>query len=348
MKVLKFVPMMQAQGCRVILYGPDEIECEPDEHVVITTEADRLRWGYGGPTGYDTTKPFEWDQAQPYWFESSQKAIDAMRARVQQRDFLCLITSTQGLIADAVAGPKWNSPITVEWGVGYEGVDMRSWAAYESYAWMHHVYGLRRIVNGRAYDQVIPNFFDASQFSVPKKPSGDYLLYLGRVIQRKGPHIAAEIAKRVGLPLIVAGPGATFVTEGRIEGADDVIIEGDVHYVGPVGFQQRNELMGNAAATIVPTIYVEPFGGVAVEAMLAGSPVIASDWGSFTEIVTPDVGGRFHTLAQGVHAFKESRNLDRKKIRKRAMSRFSLEAVGPMFTRWFDQLDGLWGKGWYE
>ena len=70
-KVSKFVPMMRAQGCRVILYGPDEIEVEPDEHVVISTEADRLRWGYGGPTGYDTTKPFLWDNSQPYWFEAN-------------------------------------------------------------------------------------------------------------------------------------------------------------------------------------------------------------------------------------------------------------------------------------
>ena len=68
--------MMQAEGCRVILYGPDEIECSPDEHIVISTEADRLRWGYGGPTGYDTTKPFLWDAGQPYWFESGVRAID--------------------------------------------------------------------------------------------------------------------------------------------------------------------------------------------------------------------------------------------------------------------------------
>ena len=347
MKILKAVPMWQAQGCRVVLYGPDEIECEPDEHVVISTEADRLRWGYGGPSGYDTTKPFLWDASAPYWFESSVRTIDAMRERVQPRDFLCLITSTQASIADAIAGPRWNNPITVEWGVGYEGVDERSWHAYESYAWMHHVYGLRKIVNGRAFDQVIPNFFDASQFSVPRKPSGDYLLYLGRVILRKGPHIAAELAKRVGLPLVVAGPGG-FWKEGVLHGVDGVVIEGDIEYVGAVGYAKRNELMGNAAATIVPTLYIEPFGGVAVEAMLAGSPVIASDWGSFTEIVTPEVGFRFRTLAQGASAVKQAKNLDRKKIRDSARRRFSQEAVGPMFSHWFDQLDSLWDRGWYQ
>jgi len=349
-KALKFIPMMREQGCHVTLYGPDEIECDPDEHVVITTEADRLRWGYGGPKGYDTTKPFLWTTDAPYWFEANTRAIDAMRERVRQRDYVCLATSTQGPIADAICGPQWNNPIAVEYGIGYEGVDMRAFHAYESYAWMHHVYGKRDIVNGRAYDQVIPNFFDASQFSVAKKPANDYLLYIGRIIQRKGPHIAADIAKRVGLPLLVAGPGALEVSEGWIKGTDDVELDGDVHHIGPVGYQQRNELMQNAVATLVPTLYIEPFGGVAIEAMLAGCPVIASDWGAFTENVTPEVGWRFRTLKQGAAAVEQARSgvLDRKRIRKSAMRRFSQEAVGPMYTAWFDQLDTLWGKGWYE
>ncbi len=348
MKVLKFVPMMQAQGCRVILYGPDEIECEPDEHVVITTEEDRLRWGYGGPTGYDTTKPFLWDTTATYWLEANMRASSAVRKRAEPHDFLCLITSAQGMIADAVAGPKWRKPITVEWGVGYEGIDHRSLRAFESYAWMHYVYGQAQIVNGPAYDTVIPNFFDASQFAVPEEPSRSYLLYVGRVILRKGPHIAGEIAQRLGMPLVVAGPGGWWGEKGKLHGVDDCEIEGSLTYAGPVGYAERNALMANAAAIIVPTLYVEPFGGVAVEAMLSGCPVLASDWGSFTEIVTPDVGRRFRTLAQGVEAFQEVQQLDRHEIRRAALARYSQEAVGPMFSRWFDALDGLWGDGWYE
>jgi glycosyltransferase involved in cell wall biosynthesis len=350
MKVLKAVPMMRAQGCHVILYGPDEIDCEPDEHVVITTEADRLRWGYGGPNGYDTTKAFEWDAGQPYWFESTTRAIDAMRERLprdRREHYIWLATSTQSAIPDAVAGPRWNNPLTLEWGVGYIGIDTRAHAAFESYAWMHQVYGIRGIGDGRAFDQVIPNFFDVTQFRVTRKPTCDYVLFIGRIIQRKGPHVALEIAKRIGLPLVVAGPGAVEVTEGRIVGVDGVVLEGDVLHAGIVGFAERNELMSNAAATIVPTLYIEPFGGVAVEAMLAGSPVIASDWGSFTEIVTPDVGARFRTPSQGAAAFGTVQKLNRKDIRRSAKARFSQEAVGPMFMRWMDQLDTLWGEGFY-
>lgn len=347
MKLLKAVPMFQAQGNRVILYGPDEIDCEPDEHVVITTEADRLRWGYGGPNGYDTTTAFEWDSGKPYWFEAHIKAIDAMRElmpRDRREHFLCLLTSTQSAIPDSICGPRWNNPITLEWGVGYIGVDNRSLHAYESYAWMHHVYGINAVGDGRAFDQVIPNFFDASQFSVARKPSCDYVLFIGRVIRRKGPHVAAEIARRIGVPLLVAGPGGV-MDKGVLHTQEGDPVPG-AEYIGAVGFERRNELMRNAAATIVPTLYIEPFGGVAVEAMLAGSPVLASDWGSFTEIVTPDVGARFRTPLQGAEAFGEIQKLNRKEIRRSAKARFSQEAVGPLFTRWFDQLSTLWGKGW--
>jgi hypothetical protein len=74
--------------------------------------------------------------------------------------------------------------------------------------------------------------------------------------------------------------------------------------------------------------------------------VVTSDWGSFTEIVTPDVGARFSTLSQAVAAVEYAETLDRKKIRKAAIDRYGFATVGERFTRWFDQLDTLWGEGW--
>lgn len=349
MKNLKFVKMMQAQGCRVVLYGPDAIDCSPDEHVIITTEADRRRWGFGD--GFNTVlTPFLWDSSQPYWFEANTRAIDAIRERLgndRRNDLLCVIGGwAQQPIAHAVSGPQYNNPLVVEWGVGYYGI-FSNHRAFESYAWMHHVYGDRKIVNGPAYDVVIPNFFEKEQFTRPLRPSRDYLLYMGRVVRRKGPHVAALIAERADLPLKVAGPGPTEWSKGKIV-APEVVLEGDVEYVGEVGFAERNELMGNAAAIIVPTLYIEPFGGVAVEAMLTGCPVVASDWGSFTEIVPPLVGRRFRTPREGARAVHEVQKLDRKKIREHAIQHYSLEAVGPMFTRYFAELDTLWGDGWYS
>lgn len=352
-KVKKFVTMMRRQDARVVLYGPDLIECEPSEHVVVHTEEDRERWGFGG--GYDTARgPFEWDTAQPYWQETNARMIAALRERLERRaqamrhrDIVCLVTATQHPVAEAVCGPGYNNPLAVEWAVGYEGW-CSPFRAYESYAWMHHVYGLWgwRNGNGKQFDRVIPNFFDPDEFTDPADKPDDYLLFIGRFIPNKGVAVAADIARRAGRRLLVAGPGVTEWSEGTIS-CPEVTIEGDVHYVGQVGYQERATLMANAYAVLVPTLYVEPFGGVAVEAMMCGTPVLASDWGSFTEIVTPDVGRRFRTLRDADQALDEIADLDRSRIRTRAIGRYGLNAVGPQFTRWFDALDTLWQDGYY-
>jgi glycosyltransferase involved in cell wall biosynthesis len=221
--------------------------------------------------------------------------------------------------------------------------------AYESYAWMHHVYGIRGIrnANGHQFDTVIHNFFDPDECHPAAAEPADYLLYVGRFIPLKGVQVAADLARRAGRPLIVAGPGVTRSSEGLIE-APELKIEGDVQYVGTVGFAERAELMAGAYAVLTPTLYVEPFGGVAVEAMLCGAPVVASDWGSFTEIVTPDVGRRFRTLRQGDRAVNEVGELDRAAIREAAISRWSLDAIGPRFTAWFDSLYTLWDEDGYN
>lgn len=342
MKVLKFTKMMRAQGYPVILYGPDVTDAEADEHVTITTRIDRIAWGF--EDGFDTVKtPFEWHSGLDYWATPNRRAIRAIKERAGKHDILCLIAGwAQQPIAEALP------MMAVEWGVGYEGV-FANYAAFESYAWQHYLYG-KWEMNGRAFDAVIPNFFDLKDFKHPSvwqgAPKADYVLFIGRFIFNKGPTIAAEIAKKLDIPLLIAGQGAE-VKGKKIVGDGFEIDYPGAEYLGPVGFEERANLMGRARAVIVPTLYNEPFGGVSVEAMLAGTPVVASDWGSFSEIVRPETGRLFRTPLQGARAVEEVASLDPITIREHAASRFSLEAVGPQFDRWFESLGTLWDEGYY-
>lgn len=106
--------------------------------------------------------------------------------------------------------------------------------------------------------------------------------------------------------------------------------------------------MGKAKAVFVPTIYIEPFGSVAVEAQLCGTPVITSDWGAFTETNHHGVTGyRCRTFQQFVDATVLAPKLNTKVIRKVA-EKYSLDNVAKQYDDYFKRLLTLWADGWYN
>lgn len=347
-KVSRFPKMMESLGFETIVYATEGSTAPGAVEVVeLLTEKERSGW-FGSPDLNDIMfGGISWDVNHPSWVTMNARAVTAIKERMDsKRDLVLLIGGNcQQQIAEGV------KPLTsCEFGVGYEGV-FTHFCAFESYAWRHHVYGLMGVKNGRWYDTVVPNYFDPDDFQAPDM-SGDYLLFIGRVTHRKGPHVAAQIANALGMSLYVAGGGVSKV-ETRADGghriiADHVVVEGPkVEYVGAVGPELRSEMMASASCCIVPTLYIEPFGGVAVEAMMSGTPVVAPDYGAFTETVVPGVSGyRFNTLEEGCQAVADSLLIPSDTIRDYALSRYSLDAVAPMFDKWFDRMDGLWDGGW--
>ncbi len=354
-KALRFCDMMTMQGHEVFLYAGEKNDADCAEHVQLLSRDERVGW-FGEWDPNNLFQKIDWNPASPWWQTFNSRAIEAVRERAQPHDIVCLLTRTQDSIAEAHP-----SLMPVEWAVGYEGIRTTPYPSgtpssrvFESYAWMHYLYGKWGYGDGFPFDTVIPNFFDPDDFH-QGDGDGGYLVFLGRLVWRKGPQVAAAIAERVGMPIKFAGPGATTSREGAFSiidgpsGVPQTITGSTVEYVGPVDIQERANLLAGAAAIIVPTLYIEPFGGVAVEAMMAGTPVVASDWGAFTETVEPDITGyRFGTLAEGVFAVEQAIQLDRFQVRQHAVERFSLATVGPMFTEHFDRLDTLWRDGWYE
>jgi len=227
--------------------------------------------------------------------------------------------------------------------IGYYGVmGGPIWGAYESYFHMAQVYMRKEVNDIRWFDRVIHPFYDPSEFPVTNN-GGDYLLFLGRIVQRKGPHIASEIARAIGLPLKVAGVGGKQVGKDIV--APEITIA-DAEYLGPVGVEERAKLLSGAKATLMPTTYHEPGGNVAIESMACGTPVITPDSGVFSEVVPERF--RFRTLRQAITAVETATNEDRPKLREYCESRFSLDAIKERYTMWFNDIQQLWGKGWYE
>lgn len=317
-KQRKLGAMLHAYGHELILYAGEENEAECAEHVVVAGAADRKRW-FGGPWNDDVVFD-RWDPADVCWEEMNRTAIRQIAKRIQPGDAIGLAMGVcQARIADAFAGV----PI-LEWGIGYGGVLDRSFKAFESHAHQNFVHGWRRDDQGSVYDTVIPNSVEVADFDFSDTPD-DYLLFLGRMTPRKGLATVAELAKHY--PVLTAGQGSE-----RVERAA---------HLGLVRGAERAELLAKARAVIVATEYLEPFGGVAVEAMVSGAPVLTTDFGAFPETVDHGVTGfRCSTVDEFLKAAGQVDQLDRSAISMIARSRFSTEAVAPMYDRWIGRIMG--------
>lgn len=311
-KVRKFADMMIPLGHEVIIYG-DEEHAHDGEHVVCYPSCD--------------PPPFTQEGWQPF----NDAAIKEIRARCEKDDVLGLMGGTcQTSLMNA-----FPDLYPVEYGIGYGGC-FAPYKVFESRAWQHTCYGQQRGSNsadGSFYDAVIPAYFEPEDF--PEATGGDYLLYVGRLTQRKGIEIVTETAKRLDMPLKLAGAGDWIPDYGEA--------------LGNVGPEERGELMAGAHALICPTTYIEPFGCIAVEAQLCGTPVVSTDWGAFTETVEQGVSGyRCHRLGEFMWAVENADKLDKKAIRKRAQATWSLDAIGPQYDYYFKHLQTLAEDGWYD
>lgn len=167
---------------------------------------------------------------------------------------------------------------------------------------------------------------DTKIFSFNQKPE-DYFLFLGRITEEKGVHLAIKAAKTAGVKLVIAG--RSYPTEGYWHEKIEKHIDGkNIRYVGEADFRAKIELFKNAKAVLFPTQYDEVFGLVMIEAMACGTPVIGWDKGSVPEIINHGkTGFVVKSVAEMIKAIKVIDTISREETRKRAELYFSIEKM---------------------
>lgn len=177
----------------------------------------------------------------------------------------------------------------------------------------------------------IYNGVPAETYSFSEKVKSDApLVFLGRIEYIKGTHTAIEVAHKSGRKLIIAGNiPADAQSQNYFNTEIKPFIDNkQITYIGPVNDTQKNELLGQAAAFLMPIHWNEPFGIVMAEALACGTPVIGFNRGSVPEVVRHGVNGFVCTDVDSiVDSIKKLDLIDRKSVHDDFLKRFSADVI---------------------
>lgn len=321
---IRFARLLKSLGHYVILYASEENEAPCDELVKVITKEEQKVLLDGIPYQYAALD----NKGYPLWALANNRAIVEIGKRKQPRDFICTIGgSSQEPVARAHP-----DLMTVEYSIGYVS-QFSQYRVYESHYWRAMSNGLAGNWDGRFFDETIPLFFDPTEFTY-RKDKEPFALFVGRLIPKNGLETACKAAELAGIKLKVIGHG------------DESLVTHGAEYLGAVSQDERNDQMSRASALICPTTYVEPFGSIAVEAQMCGTPVISTDFGGFVETVEHGkTGYRCKYLGEFVNALKAAPGLDTAYIHERAVKNYSIESLKHDYQRYFERLLLLWDKG---
>lgn len=190
------------------------------------------------------------------------------------------------------------------------------------------------------YVATIYNGIDTSAFKFyPKPQEPPYLAFLGRFSPEKGAHIAISIAKKTGYCLKMAGRIQEVDREYYHSEISPYIDGEQIQYFGEANHVQKNELMGNAVATLFPIQWREPFGLVMVESMVSGTPVIAMEMGSTPEIIVPGKTGFLcKSVEECIAAIEPAAQLSRSYCREYVENNFSAKQMTDGYEALYKQV----------
>lgn len=197
---------------------------------------------------------------------------------------------------------------------------------YEKYNDINYYVSISNSDRAKTLDYVdtVYHGINLEQFTF-KQETGDYLLFFGRLHHDKGAKEAIEIAKSFGKKLIMAG-----IIQNKKYFEEEILphFNEDIVYIGSVGPEQRDKLLGEAYALLHPINFAEPFGLSVVESMACGTPVVAFDKGSMPELIEHGKNGFIvSNVKEAVAALKKIPKINRQFCRDTIEKKFAVEIM---------------------
>lgn len=340
-KALRFSKMMRARGYRVVEYSNEGSESEADERVVMLDAKE-----YAGYFKPETSSPGAQANINAPGFPVFRSRLTrALAERAAMGDIVAHVFGPS-LYPDLVK--RLPGCIHVETGIGYPWTPFGAVPVFESYAWRNYQWGRignpggglpgDTLTSARSY--VVPNYFDVDDWPIGETPE-NAVGFMGRFVADKGIEMLARIIRAWdrkhhgdGMRFVLAGMGGyqQWLAEARFTPSELARID----YRGVVTGAARAQLLGSLRAFLLPSVFVEPFGGAAVEAMLCGTPAITSDVGAFSETIPAAL--RCRTVDNYVAAIEDVPRWARDWVRGSAEAKFSLQLVGAQYDAIFREL----------
>ena len=199
--------------------------------------------------------------------------------------------------------------------------------------------------DGNGKWHVIPNGVPLDAYRAVYDVAADApLVYLGRIERIKGAHLAIEVAQRSGRRLRIAG-NVDAAHQQYFQQEIQPHLGGDIEYLGPLDDRGKNELLGSAAALLMPILWEEPFGIVMAEALACGTPIVGLRRGSVPEIVQDGINGFVcESVEEMASAVPRISAIDRRRCRASCEQRFSDQAITDAYLGLYSVVIGSAGS----
>ena len=206
------------------------------------------------------------------------------------------VIHSHGLYTSLSGAVRLKTPVVFTWhGSFYTGETPEEKRAmvqkYPNFNYVSISYNQRGGMDDLHYVATVYNALDTLEYIFVPQVSNDYLLWIGRMSPKKGAYEAIMAAKKAGIRLEMAAAIDPIDREFFEEKIKPLIDGKTVVYHGEIRHEALVELYGGAMATLYPISWHEPFGLVMTESMACGTPVIAYNIGSVSEIVRDGTTG---------------------------------------------------------
>jgi glycosyltransferase involved in cell wall biosynthesis len=188
---------------------------------------------------------------------------------------------------------------------------------------------------GLNYLATVHNGIDLGLYPFQEQ-AGDSLVFLGRIHPDKGVHLAIEVARSSGWPLLIAG---IIQDHAYFHEQVEPYLNETIRFVGSVDVAGKNDLFARARAVLHLNTIPERFGLVLVEANAAGVPVIAMDLGSCREVIGDgQTGFLVDNAAEAGRALSRLGEISRHACRRRVQELFSIDVMVEAYERVYETI----------